>query len=518
MSCHATFVALVVVSVLVTGCRADNFDSDFESWGDDVYAPNANREQAHGIESAGVDDTGTWTAAALPLCAGDEDWFSLQASAGQRIVLSLTFVQEDGDLQLDLASDQGTVLMSSQSITNDEFVDWAVLADGAYYVRIYGAEPGTGNDYDLSVQRVGEACATDIYEPNDGYLNAAAVVDGDAGTGVSICVGDHEWYAVDVSNGELLEFAIAGDHNEVDLGLQIYALNDDDTVTERTGSNTLSDDEIVRYLPHDSGTFLVHVWPTRGTVTGSNDFNVEVSGDECVEDGFEPNNAYAEAQVIAAGGYGDMTLCVGEDDWYRVDVDNGQLFDATLGFTHDDNDLGLWLYKRNSDGTLPPRGASDTLSDEEAVSYRPLDGGTYVFRVGRTRGIGVASYGLDLAITGQLCADDAFEPNDAYPQAQPIDLGDYTDHSLCIGDTDWYVIEAENGQVIQVDASVDPDDSGLGLELYKRNDDGSISYRAGSDASVRHRGHPPPHLRRRHILRVCVPNQRHPPRHIRPVA
>lgn len=601
---RALRLALLTAPLLASvACRRAAPDDDPELCGDDPYAPNAIRGEAFLVEAAALDAAGAWTATALPLCQGDEDWFAIEASAGQRIVATIAFPQAEGDLQLDLVSELGTVLDSSQSITDDEHVDFAVLDGGTYYLRVWGAEPGTGNTYDLALRLVGEpcapdafepndvsldaaplpvgatdgltvcfgeedwfeiaaedgqvvvvdaqfdplrddldlrlyreadsgalvwlangtpteggvqlvrqvsgsgpflaqvirgpdtltgqyqldvsvsgeGCAVDLYEPNDGYLDATPLLGDESVTGLSLCVGDQDWYEIDVANGELLEVSAAFDHDEVDIGVNVYKLNPDRTLTYRTGSNTLSDDEIVRYRPYDDGTFVILVYPTRGTVTGAYDLAVDVSGTACADDSFEPNDAYAEATAISPGQYGEMTLCVGDDDWFTVDVANGQLFRATIGFDHEANDLGLWLYKLNADGTLTYRAGSDTLSDNETVAYRPFDGGAHVVRVGRTRGTVVATYGLDLAVTGDACVPDAFEPNDAYPEAQPIEPGEYADHTLCIGDADWYEIEAQNGQVVQIDVDFSHAANDLGLALYKLNDDGSISGRASSD-------------------------------------
>ncbi len=605
---------LLTVPLVLSACRGGSIEDDPELCGDDAFAPNSTRITAHELADDVFDGAGTFTAEALPLCQGDEDWFSVGMSAGQRIALFVEFAQADGDIQLDLVTSNGAVIATSQSITDGEYLDVAILETGTYFVRIYGADAGTENFYDLMVERIGSACAEDALEPNnvagsavdvpggvasglsvcfgeedwfnvpasdgqvavvtatfdtasedlnltlyreatngnlvfigngtptgdgvqvvsqisgtgpfvaqvtrgadtltgaydieievagdacitdqfetnDGYLDATPVDGVLIATDLSLCVGDHDWYEVDVANGELLEVEALFDHTEVDIGVQVFKLNEDRTLTYRAGSNTLSDDETVRYRPFDAGAYVVHVYPTRGSVAGEYDLSVVVGGDACIPDSFEPNNAYPEATAIDVGEYGEMTLCVGDDDWFTIDIADGQLFSADLGFEHASNDLGMWLYKLNDDGTVTYRAGSNTLTDNETIRYRPFDGGTHVVRVARSRGTVVATYSLDLDITGEACDPDPLEPNNGYVEATPTDLGDYQNLSLCIGDTDWYQISAENGQVIEADITFSHDANDLGLRIYKLNDDGSISYRAQSntlsdDESLRYR-------------------------------
>ena len=421
----------------------------------------------------------------LTLCYGEADWYEIPAADGQIVKVDALYDPASTDVGLTLyrrtaAGNLGWLAGGIENASGRTLVR-QVSESGPFLLRATRGSDVVNADYALEVDVSGVACIGDVFEPNDGYFSASPITSGTAETGLTLCVGDRDWYEIEVANGQLIDTTIEFDHAEVDLGLQLYQINTDGSISYRSGSNTLTDNETIRYRPFSGGTYVMQVYPSRGSITGSYDLYADVTGEQCVEDDYEPNNTSAEAVELAEGDYGDMTLCIGDDDWYLIEASQGQLIDAAIRFDHDANDLGLTLYKLNADGTITTRANANTLSDDEVIKYRPFESGDFILRTYRTRGTQIATYTMEFALQGDECIEDTFEPNNDYPQAVTLDPGNYPDLTLCIGDVDWYTFEAENGQLIDVDISFSHADSDLALNIYKLNDDGTLSSRAGSN-------------------------------------
>ncbi len=588
---NITRLSLLVVPLVFGACRSS-----------DTTACDDEEDSFNNPTPLAVDDAGHIQVTG-ELCVDDQDWYSISLAAGQMIEADLSFLQEDGDLQLELQSAAGDVLDESVSITDLESVRQVLATDQELILRVYGDsreltdndftldvqvtgsscvrdtlepndssnepvalaagttegltvcfgeddwyeidvvdgqvltadlgfdDPGsleaalyrqdptgalewlgeaqptsagadlvqtitgsgpfllnvargpetTNADYSLSVGIEGEPCLGDAYEPNDGSFTAARLTGDTTITGGTICLGDTDWYEIDLLEGQVLKASLIFDNDDGDLALRVYKLLDDGTISNRATSSTWDDNEQLNYRPDEDGTYLVWVWPTHGSQTGMYDLDIAITGEACIDDSFEPNNHWNEAPPLTPGSYADTTMCVGDDDWYQFDASNGELINASITFDHDANDLGLALYVLNDDGTVTTRAGSNTLTDNESITYRPFEDGTFMLRTYRTRGTVIATYSMDFDIQGQACVPDGQEPNNAYPEAVPITPGNYPTQTLCAGDADWYEFDAENGQLINLDIGFTHADNDLGVSIYKKNDDGSVSYRAGSN-------------------------------------
>jgi hypothetical protein len=64
-----------------------------------------------------------------------------------RILVDARFTDADGDIDIQLVDASGTVLATSNSISDDEYIDYTVVAGGTYYIRVYFGD--AGNRYQL---------------------------------------------------------------------------------------------------------------------------------------------------------------------------------------------------------------------------------------------------------------------------------------------------------------------------------------------------------------------------------
>jgi len=79
----------------------------------------------------------------------DDDWYEIGVEPGfERIQIDLRFSHADGDVNLQLVDSLGYILISSATVSDNEFIDYTVSAGaGIYYLRVHG--DGAGNPYTL---------------------------------------------------------------------------------------------------------------------------------------------------------------------------------------------------------------------------------------------------------------------------------------------------------------------------------------------------------------------------------
>lgn len=102
------------------------------------------------------------------VCEGDEDWYDVFLSSGDRVVVDLTFEQSsgNGDLDVHLADSAGTDLTpcepgavsecdtgNGQSGTSNEHFERDITTSGVYYVIVRGFDESDHNDYSISIER-----------------------------------------------------------------------------------------------------------------------------------------------------------------------------------------------------------------------------------------------------------------------------------------------------------------------------------------------------------------------------
>lgn len=98
----------------------------------------------------------------------------------------------------------------------------------------------------------------------------------------------------------------------------------------------------------------------------------DADGGGCDDDGYEDNDVSAEAVALGLAGYGDLSICSGDDDYFRFEVSGG--VSITIAFDHSAGDLDLSLIK---DGVEVD--SSTGTGDSETVSAS--GGGSYHVRV-----------------------------------------------------------------------------------------------------------------------------------------
>jgi len=310
---------------------------------DDAFEPNDDRAGAAALEPGSHE---------LVLCSpgGEEDWFAITLSAGQRLLLELTQGGPEADLDIELLDGSGLVVASSGQPELVEVIDYTSAEGGSHYLRVfvYGDWPGAVS-YQLLV----------VLDPEcveHGECLAPGQVCQDHACVDFICSDSAPCPAGLVCDaGSCVECASAADCPEPDA-----------------------------YLCQQNTCVY-----------------------SCSEDSFEPNSGKAEAATIAPGALQTgLTLCGdGDEDWFLVDLDELVRYQLTLQFSHAAGDIDVEVFEADDDDVPVAVGYSN--DDGELVDFAVASGaaGQYLIRVYQPAGDLAQTYSLGLADQGAVgCA------------------------------------------------------------------------------------------------------------------
>lgn len=439
------------------GCRVDedcepgfacNFQTNRCVEDDGNCLPDAN-EPNENLTEATVDAEGAIDN--LSICAGDNDYYIYDLEAGDTLVLSVNFTHADGNIDLQLLSDNGRPLLRLTTTDDNESLTFEADRARTVYARVYGADQQVENTYTLNANIQGREC-TDNFEPND-TVNQATEIQPGPRSGLIACTGDSDWFAFDAETDDEVTVFIDYASADGDLELVVYGT---DGESEIARSATPGDDsQLINFVAEETGTFYALVTNAGDGEVGY-DMSLAVEGDiidpprECEDDEFEPNNTLEDAALLELDTtYEELISCDDDDDWYAIELTAGQLVDVTVNGPGPDIDVRL----TDSEGTIIDTSAAGGTN--ELVSVTAPEDGTYYVQVYMftTDGVGTYTIGVDLVEPPEC--DDAFEPNNSADEAQDVADAEVAGVA-CVDDPDWFLVEITNpGSVIAANLSVD---------------------------------------------------------------
>lgn len=267
----------------------------------------------------------------------------------------------------------------------------------------------------------------DAYEPNPTLADADVLpVTGESYLG--LFADEQDWYLYTLQPASFCNFAIDSFDQDLD-----FALTDLDGLVLAEDIVPQGDDRtavLSRVNPGDTpGDIGLLVYDSTPN-DRCNRYEVEVTCQPCVDDGFEGNDTRADAQVLPFG-WVEMLKRL-DDDWYQYEVPAGHRFELMA-----DGPFELYLPTGVETGM-----ASDRLSYvNRGVTDERID--VHVLPDASSCG----SYRIHTTLESPpTCdVDDAFEPNDTLATAAPLPLGDHLDLSTSSSDPDHYRIELPAG-------------------------------------------------------------------------
>ncbi|MGM0574651.1 MAG: CARDB domain-containing protein [Myxococcota bacterium] len=467
---------------------------------EDDLEPNDTKGEASPLEPGEYDGLGS---------CGDDDWFSIHVPEGDSLLVDvraepiLSLGEVSSDLDVELYAPDGSLADTSVRSGSSESVQAFVVADaGEWLVRVHPKAPDARAAYDLSARVRAPVEGVDLLPADVSALPTPLYPGG---------LLNVAWNSVNLGAAE------AGQHTATVWASRDETLDPADDIALETieidaaPALDLQARDVDVLLPSDLGggtwRFLVQV--DAGDEVGDVDPGNNVAPSDtvllddsiaCQDDDLEPNNAADIATPLDLSDgdahLSDMTVCPQLEDWYAVELEEGEAFTAMAAYTHDE-DRGLVAVE-----LWDPTASAVLLEDTGEGTSKVLlpwvwTGGTYYVRVVNEAQEGVvAPYQYDLTATrgpgdpGSACEADAFEPADAFANAAPIGCG-LQEATLCRGDADVYRLEMSAEQTVTI--TLDHPDGDLAMGLYTDPDasaveteegNGQVSWTAPEDQTV----------------------------------
>lgn len=468
---------------------------------EDDLSPNHSAADATTVEG------GTLEAEALYVCADTDDWFRVEARAGQTLTASIQFADRIGDLDLYLlpegTDDLEAAVAASGTREDVEELTYVVPADGVYFVVVDGFDGSVGV-YGLSIglscsgsddcpdgfacsfveQRCVEVdeplCGDDEYEPNDNAEAATPVEVGADGFaflhGLTVCDVDDDYFVLELDEPTSIGAELDFDRG-VDLDLYVFSTTGELLDAAATDSGI---PEVLERPYSAAGTYVFvidyHVTDIGNDVTYNLTLELVAASCESNLDCSAPGRQVCEDGACVAfdpetpSGPGE--LCDGDDDC----AGDLQCYEGNAGI--DDNFCTVGCggdgdCSMLDDGYCLDLGRSGVCFDS---CQADTDCPTF-YSCGDAGRCGLDGCRLDADCgEGRLCRrseqqnsgfctsvefagcddDDDLEPNDTESSASPVDAGATDELRICDGDDDWFTIDvAEAGKTLEVSVRFD---------------------------------------------------------------
>lgn len=449
---------------------------------DDMFEPNDAPDETAALRANVPIDA--------QICAADPDYYLLSAvPVGARVELDLDFVPGTGDLDLDVfRRSEPSPLFSSRSVSETESLVFPATFGGDFIVRVSGRRTDQ-NPYTLRARVVPDAptavCPDDPEEANDSPATAATVGGPQGGLPFvfsgdrALCPGDEDWFRVPFTGlGGVLAVELS---HEPDVDLDVFVYEDVPDPLQQSPlatGRTIREREFFTFSDFAPRQTLVRVAGVRPSDIGA--YTINIVNEEsfiCGDDAFDAagqGNARASAAAIGTAPLrvDDLTLCSGDQDFYRVTLLPGFTYDLRLQWRRQNTTVEFITVPANGFPVAPQvRRRGNTSIISVAVGGGPANLILQpVISVGFQTDYSIV---IDARPTVD-CSPDAFDPNDtpasAAPLSPPIDASDLV---LCPsnrnpntgqGDEDYFSIPVtERGARIEATASFEQGD--LLLEL-----------------------------------------------------
>ncbi|MBA2664161.1 MAG: PPC domain-containing protein [Bradymonadaceae bacterium] len=455
---------------------------------DDRYAGNHKLDEAQEVLAPGL-----YTR--LRLCDSNNDWFSVDLTAGEKFEAFIRFTHSVADLDLfiwgpdESAAEPLTAapvpLVSGISTTNNETVPFTPTRTATYFVEVRSKAPAR-LDYDLLLYRdtngdgviegPEDRNCPDQFENNDTPATARAIIDGKYDD-LSICTGDPDHYTIFVPTGATLKVDLAFVHANGNIDFRFYRRGTDNHVAESASSD---DNESLSLINNGLGEFYrIHV----SAGAGFSDRNyysmtVKLSYSGTCDDAPQAGLDRTTAEVLASSANQNLILCEGNEHWFTFDLNGGENVRAELELDHRFGHIDIELLDDSIQLV-----ADDTRSTNlKTINHDVATSGTFYLRVFARDGAFVrTSYDLWVALGGlepslPFCPD-AYERNDQPALAAPLTLlprAQYTDMIACGPEEDWYRLDGLSAATVYEIATFFEHTVDVDLALEVRNSAGDV--------------------------------------------
>ncbi|MEB3884535.1 clostripain-related cysteine peptidase, partial [Lyngbya sp. CCY1209] len=432
------------------------------------------------------------------LTALDDDWyqFEMTGTGGANHAVTINFIDDFGDLDLELYDANNSPLNGSYSVTDNETVSLEGLAPGVYYAHVYGYA-GAENDYTLTINAPGDDTGVgvgsdDSYESNNSRETASDLRElRGLNTYSNLVIApppagevEYDWYEF-----EMLDEAQVGDEIRInftddfgDLDLELF----DGNGNYIDGSYSVSDEESISLAYLDAGNYYISVYGFDGASNPNYTLTIDApdapSEDDDANtitgpDGYESNDSLTAATLVRDNSTisGLNIHEAGNADWFRFDLaEMGNFGDFVQvdGFNHGDGDIDIELYDQT--GAFPLR-QSAGVGNVETIYLDGLAPDTYYVKVFGYDGATSPGYQLTVdaplegsSSPGTGISPDRFEENNTQATAYLFgsrDVGE-DDLTLTEGDTDWFQFRPSSNGTVEVSLDFNHAEGDVDLRVY----------------------------------------------------
>lgn len=306
---------------------------------------------------------------------GGNDYYHLEAVAGQTIHCTIQFLSLLGSLNAWLKDEAGGLVASAtETETGDAHtlsIEYTPSTSGVYDLLI-NTSSGRQLPYTLQIQLASE---DDTYEPNQTLNQAKLLVPGSAKTYSNLVLNDDDYYRVDVDEEQYLYALLSFNQNQGDLGFQIL-----DSVggVIRSSNNVSYGEQVDPFMATTTSPYYIRVFSSTGGFNREYSLHLAITSSAPIEgsgndDPFEENDTPSGASSISPSFHPNLSLddTGGEtSDFFRFSIPARKCLRVTVGWNGlPDIDLNLYdsqiLAATDVDATAR---STFRLQDVESVS------------------------------------------------------------------------------------------------------------------------------------------------------
>ncbi len=428
---------------------------------------------------------------------GNDDWYSVHVPVGHSLLVGmdsapiLSFEPVSSSLSLSLVDTQGIVIDESLNAGDHKDVHLFTAAEDRDVAIHVAPSAGARASYSLGVDVLPPVEGVDLL-PADVTAQPASLYPGGL---LSV-----RWSDVnlgDQSAGPHLVRVWASQDATLDTdgGDRVVYEGTVGEVPQATSVEQAVEAQLPTDLPGGTWRFLVETDADDDVLEVHEDNNVGVSDTifvdpelVCEDDELEPNNDPTLATPVTWTDEGvvlesSRVVCPKLDDWYAVELQEGDALSAKATYKHDADkgSLAVELWDTTGTAMLLSEAAKDTVQVKLPWAWTA---GTYFVRV-RNQPVGGAEgpYIYNLALTrgpgdaADACHGDAFEDDNSFETAAPLGCG-VQKATLCKGDVDVYRVELRAGDNLSV--TLAHDTGALKMRLFTDPDGPSVASKTGN--------------------------------------
>jgi len=308
------------------------------------------------------------------------------------MTLELTFLPSLGAPFLDIFDEDDALLASGVTEQNLTTLTHTDLQQGPRTIRVSGKGLYRGA-YTLRVRTdsAEDACSFDHHEPDSESPSTLTVPN--ALVKGAICGEDLDVFLLPLQSGQSVELVLDFSEGLGDLDLDLVDPQDNVVASARASAAGRSK-EVLGADIVATGLYKIHISPTEGGQQAIYTLaSRTLEAIDCEDDLQEPNNDENTARVVAPGLHLDLHSCSGDEDWYALEVEEGQTLSINMAYPRIGADVEVELLDANSQLIQ----GSYSTDGRESIIHTAGSTQIHFIRV-VTPGRGAAPYVMDLTI------------------------------------------------------------------------------------------------------------------------